>query len=271
MGQLSFVDSHVHLDLYSDEQCTQMLDRAAAVGVHDILTVGVGTASSRRAISLARRFKASHGVRAAVGLHPAFLALDRVGDHAARNFAIEQIARLLQAEPGLVVALGEIGLDTIDSGASLDLQVDVFRTQLLLAHAQSLPVVLHVQGVEAVALAQGILAKEGVGVGTVVHYFKDGKDEARRWLDLGCSISVGRPVIRAEEETLRRTIADPAIPLEGLLVETDTYPVAGRRTEPADVVAVVEAVASLKRLPLGVTSQQIRTNYYRLLRLSKRL
>ena len=241
-----------------------MLDRAARAGVHTLLTVGVDVLSSTRAVALAQQYCASHGVVAAVGLHPAFLHADI--SHETIEHSFGSIAQLAQAEPERVVAIGEIGLDTIDARAPLDFQASVFRGQLLLAHEQGLPVVLHVQGTEAIVMVQDILAGEGIGVGVVVHYFKGDIEEARRWLDLGCSISVGRPVTRVENTLLRSAIASPALPLERMLAETDTYPLPGRKTEPADVVGVFEAVAALKRLSVSETAQQIMMNFRRIFR-----
>jgi TatD DNase family protein len=243
-----------------------MLDRAGRAGVHTLLTVGVDVLSSTRAVALAQQYWASHGVVAAVGLHPAFLHADMALSHETIEHSIESIAQLAQAEPERVVAIGEIGLDTIDGRAPLDFQASVFRGQLLLAHEQGLPVVLHVQGTEAIVMAQDILASEGIGVGVVVHYFKGDIEEARRWLDLGCSISVGRPVTRVENTLLRSATASPDLPLERLLAETDTYPLPGRKTEPADVVGVFEAVAALKRLSVSETAQQIVMNFRRIFR-----
>jgi TatD DNase family protein len=262
---ITIIDSHVHLDRYTNEQCLAMLNRAAKVGVRTILTVGVDVPSSKRVIELAQQFGASHGVLAAVGLHPAFMtASPRTED-----YSIDSIAQLAHSESERVVAIGEIGLDTIDGRASLDFQASMFREQLLLAHQQGLPIVLHVQGAEAKALAHNILATEGIGAGVVVHYFTGDTEEARRWLDLGCYISVGRPVTKATETIVRSAIARPDLPLERILVETDTYPYPGRKTEPADVVGVVEAVAMLKQISVREMAEQIMVNFQRIFHLFK--
>jgi len=238
-----------------------MLNRAAATGVHALLTVGVDVPSSMRAVALARRFGPSYGVVAAVGLHPAFLAAPTT---TSATEAIAHIGQIVEAAPEQVVAVGEIGLDTIDGRAALDVQADVFRTQLRLAHRCGLPVVLHIRGARAIALAQQILATEGIGTGTVVHYFTGSLAEAQQWLDLGCDISVGRPVTRTVAAALRAAIASPSIPLERLLIETDTYPLPGRRTEPADVVSVATAIAVLKQLSLGEVAHQTTAHFHRL-------
>ncbi len=262
--QARYADSHIHLDRYVDADAAALLERAAQVGVGAYLTVGVDLLASRRAISLAERFGARYGVYAAVGLHPAFLA---TSDARSIDRDLEQLRSVAQSSPARVVAIGEIGLDTLDAAASLDMQAHAFAAQLHLANDLALPVVIHVQGAEAIARAQALYATTPARLGSVVHYFVGDLAVARRWLDLGCHISVGRPVSRLEHAGLRTAIASADLPMQRLLVETDTYLLPGRTTEPADVVAVAAEVAALKGLPLEQVAHQTTANFMRLFRL----
>ena len=81
----------------------------------------------------------------------------------------------------------------------------------------------------------------------------------------GCALSVGRPVTRLENTALREAVA--AIPLERLLLETDTYPLPGRDTEPAHIVQIAQAVAEIKRLPVQKIAEQTTANFCHLLRM----
>jgi TatD DNase family protein len=261
MSPSPLVDSHVHLDRYTDAQCAAMLDRAAAAGVRALLTAGMDEASSRRAIALAQRFGTSHGVVAAVGWHPAALPARAAAPEALATTIAASLAQLLAAAPAQVVAIGEIGLDTVEGRAPLAIQAGVFRAQLRLAHDRGLPIVLHIRGADAIEPAQRMLATAGIGAGMVVHYFTGGLVEAQRWLALGCHISVGRPVTRATEAALRAAIASPDVPLARLLLETDTYPLPGRRTEPAAVAGVAAALAALKHLPASEVARRTTINF----------
>lgn len=260
-----YADSHVHLDRYGDEAIAAMLDRAVDVGVRAFLTIGVDVPSSRRATELAERFGPRYGVSAAVGLHPAFLS---TAGAASIDQDIEQIERIAHSSQARVIAVGEIGVDTLDAAVALDTQLHAFAAQLQLANDLNLPAVIHVQGAEAIAHAQALYRATPARLGAVVHYFAGDLAQARRWLDLGCHISVGRPITREENSSLCAVIANPALPLERLLVETDTYPLPGRTTEPADVVAVAAAIAGLKRLPLEQVAHQTTGNVMRLFRLT---
>ncbi|MBI3964528.1 MAG: TatD family hydrolase [Chloroflexi bacterium] len=232
------VDSHVHLDRYAAAERSLMLARARAVGVTRFLTIGIDVPSSRRAIQLAA---SEEGVLAAVGVHP--LHCDPEPDWLALT--------ALAGQPG-VVAIGEIGLDRSVGAPDFELQIRVFRRCLDLAARLQFPVVIHQQF--AIPECLSILAdfrrvgdsgasSTGLLKG-VCHYFQGDHDEATRWLSAGYQISVGKPVTRPENRALRQAVA--ALPLSTLLLETDTYPLPDRSTEPADIWTIAREVAAVK-------------------------
>ena len=250
---VTLADSHVHLDRYPPAELRAMLRRAAEVGVVAVLTVGTDAASSRAAVRLAGLHR---GVWAAVGTHP--LRVPALADPAAELRALARAA----ARPG-VVAIGEVGLDhSADRPAdALARQRSFFEGCLDLAAAADLPLVLHVVGAHDVAL--DLLAARAP-VRAVVHYFVGDAELAARYLELGCSISVGKPVTRPTEAAPRQALA--AIPLDRLLLETDTYPLPGRTTEPRDVIAVCEAVAEIRGVTPAEVAVQTMDNFRRLFR-----
>jgi TatD DNase family protein len=258
------VDSHVHLDRYTDEEVRRMVARAEAAGVRCLLTVGTDLASSRAALALATRYAA---VLAAVGIHPTRIHLTSqegtaqagatnresavsqegamncapTGDHSVGAQFIApfgQLQSLLQQHPA---AIGEVGLD--EHAPDLEGQAQFLEACLALAEGHALPVVLHVVGERAVHEEALALVARHPRLRTVAHYFVGGPDLARRYLEHGCWISVGRPVTRPSEIAVRKAI--PVIPLDRLLLETDTYPLPGRTTEPREVASVCAAVAEL--------------------------
>lgn len=255
-------DSHLHLDRYNLTTVGLLLARARAAGVRYFLTVGVDLASSRRAQTRAWQCR---NVYAAVGLHPTFLRPDLGPDDVAGLLAA--LRDLAQRSPA-IVAIGEGGIDLLEAQAPLDLQRQAFRLQLQLARELRLPFILHQQNAEQEC--QQILQDErgtsGQGGDILVHYFVGDGESAKRWLELGCALSVGKPVTRSEQATLREAVA--AIPLERLLLETDTYPLPGRTTEPADIRQIAEAVAKLKQLPLEAIAEETTANFRRLFRIS---
>ncbi|HEY7125524.1 MAG TPA: TatD family hydrolase [Ktedonobacterales bacterium] len=258
----AFTDSHVHLDRYSHDEVTVLLKRAHQAGVARLLTVGTDLPSSSRALQLAQQHA---GVSAAIGLHPASLAL------ASLERDLLQLAELAQRHRAEIIAIGESGLDTLEAAAPLEAQERAFRFQLRLARELALPFILHQQGAEQ--LCQQIIrdeqkkmeALEADGVRAppiIVHYFVGDTESTQRWLALGCCISVGKPITRPEHAALRQAIA--GISLEHLLLETDTYPLPGRATEPAHIRQIAEAVAALKQVSVETIAEQTTANYRRL-------
>ncbi len=236
------VDSHVHLDRYPDDTVMTMLQRAAEHGVTRLLTVGVDLSTSQAALRLATRWPA---VLAAIGIHPTRLAAQ-----ASTSEPIEAFRQLLETNQndsrlGQPAAIGEVGLD--DNAPDLSLQQRFLDQCLALAAETGLPVVLHVVGrpethrsaLETVALH--------ATVRTVAHYFVGDAELARRYVDAGCWIAVGKPVTRPSEVAVRDALR--VIPPERLLLETDTYPLPGRATEPRDVAEICAAVATLTKRP----------------------
>jgi TatD DNase family protein len=99
-----------------------------------------------------------------------------------------------------------------------------------------------------------------------VHYFQGGAELAERYLSLGCSISVGKPVLRLANRALLELVR--RIPLERLLLETDTYPLPGRSTEPGDVRSVAEKVAELRGVTVATIADATTANFRRLIGLA---
>lgn len=225
------VDSHVHLDRYTHDTVERMVREAASVGVERLLTIGTDAESSRAALRLAARHP---NVLAAVGVHPTRLLAAGGAEEATRRLA----ALVTDGQPA---AIGEVGLD--GSAPDLDGQHRFLAACLGLAAEHRLPLVLHVVGDVTVHEAALSLVRQWPAVRTVAHYFVGGASLAARYLEAGCWISVGRPVTRETETALRAAVRE--IPLGRLLLETDTYPLPGRTTEPKDVTTVCAAVADL--------------------------
>lgn len=254
-GAFSLVDSHAHLDRYTDEDVTRMVSQAEQAGIRQLLTIGTDLDSSRAAIRLAGQHPS---VLAAIGIHPTRLhTLD------ARPLPIELLSDLLHEGGVAVSAIGEVGLDA--GAPDLDGQLRFLTGCVDLAVEHDLPLVLHVVGGAAIhELALSTLTALSISayrpqVRAVAHYFVGGPELAARYLEAGCWISVGRPVTRPSETAVRAAVL--MIPLDRLLSETDTYPLPGRTTEPRDVATVCAAVAELTGRPYAEVAQATTANF----------
>jgi TatD DNase family protein len=251
---LSLADSHVHLHAYDDAAIAGMLDRAQASGVDRVVAVSVDLPSARRTLQIAGRHP--DPVVAAVGLHPGHLT--EMPDDATWA-ALEQLA-----EHPLVGAIGECGVEGVDGKASGLVQLAALARHARLAVRLGKPLLLHLRGDDLIGPALGVLASASVEPGrAVVHYFVGDGILAGRYLAAGLLIAVGKPMTRLGHlQDAVRT----AIPLDRLLLETDTYPLQGRTTEPADVRLVAEAVAKLKRISPAEVAEATSANLAALLR-----
>jgi TatD DNase family protein len=162
---------------------------------------------------------------------------------------------------GRLVAIGEVGLD--EGAPDLAGQARLLAACVEMARERDLPLVLHVVGGEAIHERALEIVGRPSRVRAVAHYFVGGPELARRYVEAGCWVSVGRPVTRVADRAVREAV--PTIPLDRLLLETDTYPLPGRTTEPKDVATVCAAVAELTGRSYDEVAAETTANFAALL------
>ena len=251
-----WIDSHCHVqDTYRPEGAAEadVLAAAAGAGVTGLVCVGTDAGSSQEALDFVGRARARREASpdavpatwATVGLHP----------HEAK-LGVKSIVPVLDAAlaraDGVVVAVGECGLDYHYDHSPRSAQRDAFAEQIELAKARGLALVVHTR--EAWDDTFDIL-RAGAPERVVFHCFTGGPQEARRCLDLGAYLSFSGIVTFNNAHDVRAAAA--LCPAERLLVETDApflapVPHRGRPNEPALVSLVGQAVASVKGISAGV-------------------
>lgn len=249
-----FSDSHCHLVGYQPEMQKKVLEQARTKGVGIIVSLGETLAASEETIALAQSHQ---GVLAGVGIHPwnAVPLTDEVRRH---------FNRLMTREK--VVVIGEIGLDYARNPQTKEMQKKLLKYQMALARERGLPVNIHCR--EAHQDMLDILSREtGSGLKGIIHGFTGNATVLRDWLGLGLYISIGRRgIIVDADPALQAAVME--IPRERLLTETDATG-SGQSAGPADVVLVVEKLASI----LGTTAEDIANtataNLKRLLKLPR--
>lgn len=251
-------DTHAHLD---DDRFAgdldEVLERAWNVGVRRLIQASSDLESSRASCLLASRPRPDAGHRTpdiwcTVGIHPH----DASSADAA---AFEGLRALLDGPAGArIVAIGEIGLDYHYDLSPRDAQREAFRSQLELAAAYGLPVVIHER--DALEDCMSVLRSFGVapgrtaglggrrGIPGAFHCFSGSVETARELIAMGFYLGFDGPV------TFRNARKAPdvirAVPRDRLLIETDSpylapEPHRGRRNEPAYVIEVARRFGEL--------------------------
>lgn len=233
---LALIDTHAHLDgseYENDLEAT--MQRATDAGVRSIISAGQDKATSLATLELSARF--AH-VAPAVGVHP-HLAKE-AGDLAWLGPMLDNPR---------VVAAGEMGLDYHYDFSPRDVQREIFTTQLELAGARGLPVIIHCR--EATRDVMTLLRSHRKPASPcVIHCFTETYDIAKKFID-ECDVflGIGGAVTFKKATDLQDAVI--RLPLDRLVLETDCpymapVPHRGKRNEPAYVRLTCEAVAALR-------------------------
>jgi TatD DNase family protein len=235
---LDLIDTHAHLDDdHFQSDLPAVLARAAAAGVHRVVTIATTAASSAACVALA----AQHGALAAtVGIQPNHVAEAAPG-------AWDDVVRLVTGAK--VVAVGETGLDRHWDFTPFPQQENYFARHLELARQHNRAVVIHCREAEAdvVRMLRADYERHGP-VKAVMHSFTGDLATAEACLAMGAFISFAGMITYKNAQDLRDVAA--RVPLDRLLVETDSpylspVPLRGKRNEPAHVVHTAACLATL--------------------------
>lgn len=246
------VDSHVHLDGFSDIQA--IVDESRDAGIDAVICVGGNIDSSRKALEAAKRFP--DFFYPAIGVHPANLLKTN----------LSSVEAFISKNLSGCVALGEVGLDyTYDFARSKNVRArmrDYLERLLEIAGDVGVPASVHSRS----AYRDTLDIVVDSGVEAVFHWYDGPVHTLRRLLDLGYFVSATPSV---EYSKGARAVMVEA-PLERILVETDS-PVflrgLNRESRPVDVVSVVDALAELKNLDAGEVARVTTRNAEVLFRL----
>ncbi|MBW3594366.1 MAG: TatD family hydrolase [Actinobacteria bacterium] len=242
-------DSHCHLHLCEENAALdEVVGRARAAGVLDMLTVGIDVSSSRRSIDIAQRY----GVRAAVGVHPNSSS----GWTPATEVALRE---MLSSDE--VAAVGESGLDFYRDYATPEEQRIAFSAHIGLAKEFDKALVIHTR--DSVDDALEVLRGEGAPRRFIFHCWSGDEHQLELAVDLGAYISFAGNVSFKNAADLRDRAA--AVPHDRLLVETDSpflspEPHRGKPNEPRHVSFVGVAVAEARRVSVHALAEQTTEN-----------
>lgn len=238
-------DSHAHLDDERfDGDRDACVERAVAAGVRAMVIPAISPDRWARTLACAQRGP----VYAALGVHPQ--ALPTVDDRAVRE-GLDRVASLVRANPGRVVAIGEVGFDhTIDlQRASRERQAQVFAWHAEVAVALDLPLIVHVLRAHDAALEALARVKLPSRAG-VIHSYSGSAELVAQYEKRGFYLSFAGAITRPTAK--KPVLAARAVSADRLLIETDAPdqcptgamdPSEPCRCEPAMLALTARAVA----------------------------
>jgi TatD DNase family protein len=251
-----WIDTHCHLDADEfDADREGVVARARAAGVA-MLVMPTGNIDEEPKV---RALAEHHGFAYALGLHP--LWLEGVGDNDLTRLRSAVLAA--RADPRFV-AVGEIGIDTVDARTDVARQEFFFREQLRIARDAAVPVIVHVRR-SADLLLKHLRRFEVPG--GIIHAFNGSTQQAQQFIALRFKLGFGGAATYSGSLRIRRHAA--VLPGEAVVLETDAPyipPVWRRsdgqvgRTEPADVARIAIEVASLRGIDLETLARINRAN-----------
>ncbi len=249
------IDSHCHLDYFNEPgEQEEVVARAMAAGVGEMVTIGVTFEQSKQALQIAEKFD---NVWACVGVHP---------NHAAEVMPIvEPEALAALATHPKVIGIGESGLDYFYDHAPKDFQEQNFRANIRASQISGLPLCIHAR--DADDDVARILREERARGGEfpfLLHCFSSSMELAQAALDMGGYISFSGMVTFPKAQNVRDVAA--VVPLDRLLVETDSpylapTPLRGKRNEPAYTAHTAIFLANLRGLSEESLSELTTRNF----------
>lgn len=234
------VDTHCHVhEADYPLNKNDVLERAHAAGVTQMICVGTSEKSSQDAVS----FSAAHeSIFASIGVHP----------HDTKDGYAEIAVLAKQNHKGLV-AIGEIGLDYFYNHSPRDIQITALEAQIQVALEYDLPIIFHVR--EAFDDFWPIFDNFH-GIRGELHSFTDTQTNLDKGFERGLYVGVNGISTFTKDRMQQQLYA--AIPIEKMLLETDApfltpAPNRGTINEPAYVREVARHHASLR----GITTEEV--------------
>ena len=254
-----YFDTHCHL--YGEQfnnDLEETIKRAQDGGVFNMLVLGDKIETSKKCIDIANKHE---GIYCAVGVFPCeCYELDL--EQTIQNLK-ELVKSSIKAK-----AIGEIGLDYYweKDLEKRKMQKDFFVAQLKLANELNLPVSIHARdSIEDVYI---LLKNNYPKKGAIMHCFSSSVEMMKKFVELGCYISLGGPVTFKNAITPKEIAKN--VPLDRLLIETDSpylapHPFRGKRNEPLFIKNVLAEISDIRNKTIQELEEVVFNNSCKIL------
>ena len=257
---MQFFDTHAHIGLIYDDPIEQLrvVQEAKQAQVTRIVSI---CNSLHDFTKVYDTLKTVPGVYHAVGVAPSEV-----------NSPTKDWIRTIETSLKLpnVVALGETGLDYFRKFGDKRSQIELFITQLELAHKMNIPVIIHNRDAGNDVL--GILSERCPEAGAVLHCYSEDADYAKKALDTGINVyfSFAGNLTYRNARNLHATALN--IPLDRILIESESpfmvpAKYRGKRNKPSYTPSTAFFLAELLDMDIEDLSAQLWKNSCRFFRL----
>ena len=238
---MTLIDTHTHLYLKEFETDLQhVIDRAKSEGVEKFYLPAIDSSENENLLRLESLYPDS--CFALTGLHPCSVK---------ENYNDELSAIKSQLLKRKFVAIGEIGLDFYWDTTFMNEQYSSFHTQIELALANDIPIVIHSRDAldQAIAVVQEYSSRNLRGI---FHCFGGTEKQADLITDAGFYLGIGG-IITYKNTGLAAVIAN--VDLDHIVLETDSpyltpIPFRGKRNESSYLKYIAAKVADVKKISL---------------------
>lgn len=250
--KLPVIDSHIHLDQYTNEQQKRILSELNEYQIKSLISVSTDFRSSNKNLELCKQ---DRRIKSAFGFHPE--------KPLPKEKEIGDLFRLMECNQKEMIAVGEVGLPYYtklkNSAIENEAYVKLLEEFIKKAVKWNKPVVLHAIYEDA-PIAIRLLEQYSLKKAHF-HWFKGDEKTLQHMAENGYYISFTPDVIYKEKT---RKIAKN-YPLEQMMVETDgpwpfEGPFNGEMTHPKMIHGTIQELAKIKKMDANEMYQQLYKN-----------
>ncbi|GEL76782.1 TatD family hydrolase [Tenuibacillus multivorans] len=246
------IDSHIHFDLYKEDEKRHILKVMEAYKVTDLISVSRHAQSAQENIELAKQ---DERVKVSIGYHPE--------QKLPNQNEVDKLFELIDGYQDEIVAIGEVGLPYYMRKDNRSIKVEPYLNLLekfvQKAKELDLPIVLHAIYEDAPIVCD--LLEQYSVTKAHFHWFKGDAKTVKRMIDHHYFISITPDVLyEAEIQSLVQSY-----PLSKMMVETDgpwpfEGPFQGQMTHPKMIHETVMKIAELKQCEVAYIYENLFQN-----------
>ena len=251
---MNLIDTHSHLFLEEfDPDFEQVIERAKASGISKIFMPNIDCSTVGPMLKVASACKGY--CIPMIGLHPTSVNDTYEGE-------LKKLKCILDNNPGMFSAIGEIGMDLYWDKTYIEEQKIVFERQIRWSLDNDLPLVIHSRNSfdEIYTILRKYFQEPISGI---FHSFTGSLEDAERIMEFDGFMLGINGVVTFKKSTLPQVLKQ--IPLDRIVLETDSpyltpAPFRGKRNESAYLSFILTKLSEIYGVPEEIVSRTTTQN-----------